>query len=431
MNPRTIWIVFRKEVLDIIRDRRAVAFMIIMPLVLIPALMYLISTFALSSEKGIAERESTVAVVGAEDAPGLLAYLRNEERQRFNPPGESELDIFVIEDQSGVNAFIEVLDNLPASAEAGEIRSLIDSKQLDAVLVVPPDFQSQLESHDEGLNLRIDFLSTSDRSEKAYQRLRRSLSAYRERVVESRLTAASLNAKIIEPFETAGQDMATGQERAGEIFGRILPYMIILMTFNGAMFPAINMAAGEKEQKTLETLLASPASRIELVTGKFVVIMLTGVISSVLSLVGMYYGLSMGEIGARLRQVMTLSIDTSTIVMAVLLVVPLAFVFAGVLLTISVFARSYREAQGYMGPLTILIILPAFASFLPGVELNYTLSMVPVVNVSLVLKKVLAGQGFEVMHYYALTFVSTLVIAGIAIWLCARMFKNENAIFKV
>ncbi len=431
MNPRTIWVVFRKEVLDIIRDRRAVIFMVIMPLFLIPALMYLMSMFTIGSAKGIAERNSVVAVVGAEDAPALIDYLRNEERQRFNPPVESDLNIFAIEQQSGVNAFIEILDDAPVAGEEGQIRKLIDSKQLDAVLVIPPDFQGQLQDHDKGLNLRIDYLSTSERSEKAFERLRRSLTTYRQRVVAGRLENASLQASIIDPFETAGQDMATGQERAGEIFGRILPYMIILMTFNGAMFPAINMAAGEKEQKTLETLLASPASRIELVTGKFLVIVMTGVISSVLALVGLYYGFSMGEIGRQLREVMTLSIDTQTILLAVLLVVPLAFVFAGILLTISVFARSYREAQGYMGPLTILIILPAFASFLPGVELNFTLSLIPVVNVSLVLKKVLAGQGFEVMHYYALTFVSTLVIAGIAIWLCARMFKNENAIFKV
>jgi sodium transport system permease protein len=430
MDISKIWVVFRKEILDIIRDRRTVIFMIVMPLIFIPALMYLMSMFTLGSARGIAEKNSRVAVVGAEDAKDLVNFLKTEQRERFNPPGESELDIFAIENQSGVNAFIDVVNDVPGVTN-GDDRALIEAKKVDAVLVIPPDFQNQLGSNSPGLNLRIDYISTNDRSEKAYNRLRNSLRTYRERVIENRLTAASLDKKIIEPFETATQDLASKKEKAGEVFGRILPYMIILMAFNGAMFPAINMAAGEKEQKTLETLLASPAKRIDLVTGKFLVIVLSGIISSVFSLIGLYYGFSMGEIGRRLKEVMTLSIDTQTIVLAVLLVLPLAFVFAGILLTISVFARSYREAQGYMGPLTIVIILPAFASFLPGVELDYTLSLIPIVNVSLVLKKVLAGQGMEVMPYYILTFLSTIVFAAIMIWISARMFKNENAIFKV
>jgi len=261
--------------------------------------------------------------------------------------------------------------------------------------------------------------------------VKNSLGAYHKRVVERRLSDANLESSIIKPFETAPHDLATGQEKAGDLFGRLLPYLIILMTMQGAMFPAISMAAGEKEQKTLETLLSCPASRAELITGKFGVIVLTGVISSVLALVGLYYGFSFGELGNRLRTVMSLNIGVMDVVMAVLLVVPLAFVFAGLLLTISVFARSYREAQSYMGPLMMVVIVPAFASFLPGVELNYTLALVPVVNVSLVLKEILAGKGMEILGYYGLTFISTLFFAALAIFLCARMFKKESAIFKV
>ncbi len=132
-----------------------------------------------------------------------------------------------------------------------------------------------------------------------------------------------------------------------------------------------------------------------------------------------------------MREVFTLHIDTTSVAMAALLVIPLAIVFAGLLLTLSVFARSFREAQSYMTPLTMLVILPAFASFLPGVELNYTLSLVPIVNVSLVLKEILSGKAMEILHYYGLTFLSTIVIAALAILLCAKMFTRENAIFKV
>ena len=169
----------------------------------------------------------------------------------------------------------------------------------------------------------------------------------------------------------------------------------------------------------------------EKLAGKFIVIVLTGVVSAVLSFAGMYYGMTFLDLGEKLKDIFELHMDATSVTLAILLVVPLAVVFAGLLLTISVFARSYREAQGYMTPLNILIILPAFASFLPGIELNYGLSMVPVMNVSLVLKEILAGNIEKTLPFYGMTFISTLVFAAIAIWLSARMFRNEKAIFKV
>lgn len=424
MNPRMIWIVFRKEMLDIIRDRRTLIFMILLPLLLIPLLMNLISSFTISSAKNIAAQDSIVAVVGAEYAPGLVGFLREDQLEKDTTTD----DPLVVESLSQVNSFLRIRTDVESVSRGAE---LIREKEIQAVVKIPEGFQQDLAAK-RPTSIQIHFLSTNDRSEKAYERLRRSLNYYHdEYLVKQRLEEKGETFALIQPFETSPQDLAEPQERAGEVFGRILPYLVILMTFGGAVFPAISLAAGEKEQKTLETLLASPARRTELVSGKFMVIAATGFISAVLSLVGLYYGMTFGEMGDRMREVFSLQMDTTSIVMAVLLVIPLAVVFAGLLLTISVFARSYREAQSYIAPLNIAIILPAFASFLPGVELNYTLSLVPVVNVSLVLKEILSGKALEVLHFYGLTFISTLVIAALAIWLCAKMFSNEKAIFKI
>ncbi len=425
MSPRVIWIVFRKEILDIIRDRRTLIFMIVMPLLAIPILIHLMSNFMIGSARSISEQNSRVALVGAADAGDLVDFLQNQQRTRFEPPGDSEFDIFVVERMSETNAFLEVRTDIEDVATAQE---MIKNKELDAALVVPPGFAGVLAANEVGSSLRIDYLSTNERSENAQSRLRRSLAVFREEVVKQRLGESFA---LTEPFETADADLATSRERAGEVFGRFLPYIIILMTFTGGIFPATSLAAGEKEQKTLETLLASPASRVELVTGKFLVIMATGIISAFLALTGMYYAFSIGEIGQRMRESFELHMDAASIALAGLLVIPLAIFFAGVLLTLSVFARSFREAQSYISPLSFLIIIPAFTSFLPGVELNTTLSLVPIVNVSLVLKEILAGRAMDVMPYFGLTFASTLVIAGLAIWLCAAMFKREGAIFKV
>ena len=425
MSPRVIWIVFRKEILDIIRDRRTLIFMIAMPLLAIPVLIHLMSSFMIGSAISITEQNSRVALVGAADAGELADFLQNRQRTRLEPPGDGEIDIFVVERMSEANAFLEVRTDVEDVAAAQE---MIKNRELDAAVVVPPGFAGTLADGEVGSSLRIDYLSTNERSEKAQSRLSRSLGLFREEVVRQRLGDSFA---LTEPFETAHADLATSRERAGEVFGRFLPYIIILMTFTGGIFPATSLAAGEKEQKTLETLLASPASRIELVTGKFLVIMATGIISAFLALTGMYYAFSFGEIGRRMRESFALHMDAASIALAGLLVVPLAIFFAGLLLTLSVFARSFREAQSYISPLSFLIIIPAFTSFLPGVELNTTLSLVPIVNVSLVLKEILAGRAMEVLPYFGLTLASTLVIASLAIWLCAAMFKREGAIFKV
>lgn len=438
MNLKIVWIVFRKEILDILRDRRTLIFMILLPLLLMPALISIMSSFQISSMKKIATSDSRVAIIGAEDAPGIVNWIEAAERTKLTPPeGDNDLDAFVIEEQSGVNAFIAVDKEVTDLAAA---QALVREKKLDAILVIPQGFESQLAPRTEegvdpytaGLSLRIEFASTDERSEKGYNRLRKSLERYRTQIVNERLATAGYSESLVKPWENNASDLATVQERGGMILGSMLPYIIILMVFSGATFPAISLAAGEKEQKTLETLLVSPAGRADLIAGKFLTIMVTGIISGGLALVGMYYGMTqMGGGVSRLREFLTLQLDATSIVMVVLLIIPLTLVFAGVLLALSVVARSYREAQGYIGPLNMLVILPAFASFIPGVELNWWLAMAPIVNVSLVMRQILAGKAMEVMGYFAITVLSTFVLAALAIWFCAWMFRKESAIFKL
>jgi sodium transport system permease protein len=446
MNIGMVFTVFKKEILDIIRDRRTLIFMVLLPLLFIPVLMSLMQGFMLNSQKKMAARTSVVAVIGEEDAPQLVNYLQNEEKERYQPSGDEDVNAFMIDRNSGVNAFIDVRTDIDDEAEAQE---LLRQKELDAIVVIPVGLESTLEQQrlaTGGINeeaadvvetanaeaqptIRIDHVSVIENSDKAYDRLRNSLRSYSKTVVDDRLQGAGILQSFIEPLKIQGSDIATQQERTGEILGRILPYLIILMTFAGATFPAIQLGAGEKEQKTLETLLVSPVGRMEMVTGKFLTIVLTGMISAILSLAGMYYSFSLTGKSAGLADMLTLQLDIPSLLFAALLIIPLALIFAALLLTLSVLAKSFREAQSYMGPLNMLVILPAFASFLPGVELNTWLSMVPVMNVSLVLRQILAGKMMTIAPYYVIAFVSTFVLALIAIFICAAMFKREKTVF--
>lgn len=441
MNLKIVFTVFRKEILDILRDRRTVIFMILLPLLLMPAIFTLIKNFTISNEKTKAMTSSRVAIVGYVDAPELTHFLSNELKTKYQPEGESsekaEIDVFLIASKSEQNAFIDIRTDVASVEEA---QKLIRADELDAALIIPPGFEAQLkpDSEEDGkkafssdLNLRIDYISTEDNSDNANDRIRDSLKIYRERVVGKRLTDAGFDTAIIEPWKLKEGDLATKQEIGGKIFGSLIPYFLILMTFTGAVFPAISLGAGEKEQKTLESLLASPVGRMEMVIGKFLTIVVTGIISAILAMTGMVYGFNQLGSSEGIRDVLELQLDSTSIIMALSLLLPLSFVFAGVLLSLSVFAKSYREAQSYIGPLQIFVIFPAFLSMLPGIEINYPLSLIPVANVSLVLQKILGGKAMEVIPYYGVTLASTLVFAGLAIWFCSWMFQKEDAIFKV
>jgi sodium transport system permease protein len=442
MRIANVFTVFMKEVLDIIRDRRTLIFMILLPLLAIPVLMTIIQGLMIDSQKNIAASSSVIAVIGEADAPELVDFLQTKHKEQFEPTEDETVNAFMLESRSGVNAFLNIKLDIEDEAKAQE---LLRQKEIDAVLVVPPGFSQavkdqykQEEELESGTaisvsadipKLRIDHISTNDHSDKAYDRLRDSLRKYNEEIVAGRLSQAGLYESFIEPVDIEGSDLATQQEKMGEIFGRFLPYLIILMTFAGATFPAIQLGAGEKEQKTLETLLVSPVGRMEMVLGKFLTIVLTGMISAILSLVGMYYSFKITGESAGLADILTMQLDITSMIFAVLLILPLALIFAALLLSLSVMAKSFREAQSYVGPLNMVIILPAFASFLPGVELNTWLSMVPVVNVSLVLRNIMAGKLMEIMPYYGIAMASTFILAAIAIVFCAAMFKREQVVF--
>jgi len=438
MKVGLIFTVLKKEILDIVRDRRTLIFMILLPLLLMPALIALMQHFIISGERNIAARPSTIAIIGEEAAPGLATFLKTQQREQFEPPVDTNFNEFIIERQSEVNAFINIDESITDEESA---LAAMREKDLDAYIVIPEGFQSKLVSqnqppteaddvnYDDQPQLRIEHISTIKNSEKAQSRLQRSMNYYSDELVKQRMETAGLPASFIDPITINTVDQATAQEKSGEILGSLLPYLIILVTFGGATFPAIQLGAGEKEQKTLETLLVSPIGRVEMVTGKFLTIVVTAMISAILSLIGMYYAFNFMGQSNGLSELLKLQMDVTSMVMAAVLIIPMTLVFAAILLMISVYAKNYREAQSYMAPLQFGVILPAFASFLPGVELNTTLSMIPIVNVSLVLRQILSGKAMEVLPYFAITIISTLVLAAIVIFFCAQMFKNEKAIF--
>jgi sodium transport system permease protein len=265
----------------------------------------------------------------------------------------------------------------------------------------------------------------------------------RERTVTERLTDRGLPASLVKPFEVRRQNVAPPEKVGGNIIGGVIPYLIIILCFTGAMYPAIDLTAGEKERGTMETLLCSPLRRVNIVLGKFLMVMTASVATMALSLASMALSVVVGgsllgaggaakaataAAGGKAAAGVIPMIDPLGVLGVFAMILPVAILFAAVLLAVSLFAKSYKEAQSYVSPLIIVIIMPAVMGMLPGIELTAKTALIPILNLSLVCKEMLSG----VWHwqFIGLIFGSTTVYAAVALAFCVRMFNREDVIFR-
>ena len=197
----------------------------------------------------------------------------------------------------------------------------------------------------------------------------------------------------------------------------------------GAMYPALDLGAGEKERGTLETILSSPASRLDIVLGKFLVVLLAAFLTAFIALGGIFVGIQrISDIPAELIIVINEVLSPKTIGLIMTLVLPVAAFFSALLLGLSIYAKSFKEAQSIVAPLNIVIIFPAIIGTLPGMELNTVTALIPVLNVSLASKDIIAG----VMNPFYMTevYLSLFGFAGLAIFWCVKWFNRESTIFR-
>jgi sodium transport system permease protein len=415
MNTAQIGVVFRKELMDTLRDRRTLITSVLVPILLFPVLILGFIGLALLVGTRAVRESPSVMILGAEHAPQLVAKLK-EWRLADEPrdPGSSLTGI-------------ERLAVVPAAADYGR---LINEKKVRAAVEFPLGFEERLRSNpDETQVVKIYWFEGEFRSRAVVRIVERLVRRYGDQVVTDRLSARGLSDKWLAPFASERSNVAPPEKVSGNVLGLMLPYFIIILCLTGAMYPAMDLTAGEKERGTMETILASPVRRVELVLGKFFLVLLTSATTTALSVAS--FALTF-LLGAQLFREMTarfaLTVSGKAIAAVLFLVLPLAVLFSAALLAIAVFARNYREAQTYIGPLMFVVILPAMASFIPGVELNTRLALIPVLNVSLMAKEVLGGNyNWPVI---GIIFASTCAYAGVALYFAVRQFHREEVLFR-
>ena len=400
LNILTIYL---KEMKEVLRDRKTLIFMVALPTLVVPVLMNVMIGFIVKAEKKAQTETLAFAVFGAEHLPDLASAFSEEK------------------------GFEKV--NIPTQ-EA--IASAIEENKIKFGLVIP---QTAPEQFERGEQVAVQFYyNNASVTSRVRNRAGKVIREFGERYRSERLAGLGLDTPqeqehLLNPITIEEHNTADMREVLGERVGGLLPYLFIIFCFMGAMYPAIDLGAGEKERGTLETLLLAPIRRYQIVLGKFFVIFTTGVTAALLCLTsfGVMLASKGQEITGELGEVIA-SVSVVDLVLIAAMLIPAAAMFAALLLSVSIYAKSFKEASAYCGPLNFLAIVPAFIAMLPMVKLDWYWAMVPITNISLAIKELIKGT----MNYGMLTAIlgSSVVIAGAFLFFCSRWFEREAVLFR-
>jgi len=408
MNWHHIITVYFKELRDSLRDRRTLISMIVIPTLVMPILMFGVGAVMTKVFKTARDEASPLIILGGADSPGVVAALKADKRFRIVAPG-------------------------------GDYKQLVSEKKIRLAVEIPEGFEAALKAGS-SQTVTLYHYEGEMKSGLGVTAVERFFRDLREKTIEGRLTDRGLPADVVKPFEVKRQNVAPPEKVGGNLIGGLIPYIIIILCFTGAMYPAIDLTAGEKERGTMETLLCSPVHRVNIVLGKFLMVMTASIATMCLTLLSTGISLAVGgslfadgrtaaTAGAAKAAASAMpSIDPLGIFGVFAMIAPVAMLFAALLLTISLFAKSYKEAQSYVSPLIIVVIMPAMLGMLPGIELTAQTALIPILNLSLVCKEMLSGVWH--WNYIGLIFGSTCVYAAVALALCVRMFNREDVMFR-
>ncbi len=400
-----IVIIYLKELKEILRDRRTLIFMLVMPTVFVPLLMNLMISFIAKSERKAETEVLAFALFGSENLPQLANEFSNS--KEFNQVNISSLD---------------------------DVEPDIKNNKIKFALVIP---ENALERLDKNEQIAVQlYYNNASATSKIKTRVGNFIQKFSDRIRSKRLEALGLDSSekqqiVLNPVNIDEHGTANMREILGERVGGILPYMFILFCMMGSMYPAIDLGAGEKERGTLETLLLAPIKRYQIVLGKFFVVFTSGVTAALLSLtgIGVMLAIEVKHIPAEVELGKILSsISVVDLLLIASMLIPTAAIFAALLLSISIYARSFKEASSYCGPLNFIAIIPALIAMLPVVSLDWFWAMIPITNISLAIKELIKGT----MNYEMFIAIlgSSFIIAAGLLFFCTKWFERESVLFR-
>jgi ABC-type Na+ efflux pump permease subunit len=392
MNIARIRAIAAKELKDALRDRRTILAMIVIPILVLPILMFL-PTFLASPERN----------------PVRIAVIQSDNTS----------DDFVATVASGQIRIVRVDRN-------ENMTKLIQNGDYELGMTLPQDFSRIFQGPDQTATITIFVDQSSARGAIALSLVEDAITKYSNKIVSERLASTGLPPEALTPIETELRSVsATGM---GAIFLTILlPLFLGIYAITGAMYFVMDTTAGEKERKTLEALLTMPATRTEIVLGKFLIAVLIALVSSALAILGMMSGAVL-LLGAAGQSGLGISISKTNILLIGLATLVLAMTSASLEMVISIFARSFKEAQNFLSPLTIVVVVPAIAMQYMSEQTLRSLAIAPIFNAMLMIRDAVLNRATPTN--VVLEFGSALLYMVIALAIAIKIFNSEKAMVR-
>ena len=389
--------IFKKELRDTLRDRRTLMTMIIIPVLIFPVIMTLFVKISASFAEDAAGKVVNVGIVAGSDGEKFTRDLVGL------PPAFGKKNVIYISDTV-------------------KLQKLVKEDSLQFGVFVPVDYEASLKAK-KTAEFKV-FYNATEMGMK--ERAEIFLDAVSEIEKEKRYEELGINKSELTPVTYDYRNVASDKETVGKLIGGFLPYLFIVFGFVGCMYPAIDLFTGEKERGTLETLLTTPISRWQILIGKMGVVVLSGLMAATFTLVGIFLTIEVFDVvkDPRLLNIIHQILTTKFIILMYLLLIPLIIFFAGVMVPIAVYAKTFKEAQSIITPLNMVMILPAMVGFFPGIELNAVTACIPVVNVVLATKELIAGT--LDLGYLFLSFGVMTALAAAAVAVSYKRFDKES-----
>jgi sodium transport system permease protein len=402
MKWKHIMTVFKKELKDIVRDRKTLFSSIVVPIFLMPVIFLLVGG---GTARMSEEMTTNITVALSEDS--------------YSPAAQN----FLKESLEAQDDEITVVDPVEDPWEA------INSKKAKLVASLDRDFEDKLENS-EPFTLKIYYDNSLSRSGGAVGALRSAINKLNGIIAEQRLEALGINPELLTPVVVETENISkTGD--GNMMLMMLLPMIIAMLVAVGGIPAATDLVAGEKERMTFEPLLTTRPSRMSILIGKYLTINVFSFASVISTLAGILLAflinprsitMGMGQIGG-------FSLDYGSAVLCVIVTLLLGMTFSGLQLAISTYARSFKEGQTYLSLLMFVVIIPAYSTMMimPN-DIQLYMYLIPVLNTISAFKLVLGG----LTNYTGLILavVTSLVYVALSLLAAASMFRNEKYLFR-
>ncbi|HEY9088948.1 MAG TPA: ABC transporter permease [Anaerolineaceae bacterium] len=389
---KRLWVIFSKEVTDNLRDKRSITSALITPLI---TPLFLVALIIVMGQTLFADPEEQVVrlpVRGAENAPGLITFLKQNNVQIVDAPADPE-----------------------SAARTGDV---------DLVLVIEDGYGKAFEA---GEPAPVQLIADSSRQSaiRSISYIEQLLRQYANTIAVLRLQARGVNPQVISPLSVANVDVATPQSQA-LIFLNMMPFLMLMVIFTGAMYVIIDTTAGERERGSLEPLLINPATRAEFALGKLLASLPFGIVTLIMTMATYYLAFNVFPLEEFVNIPMRL--DLGALVAIFLLSLPIVLLASALQLLVASFTRSFKEAQTYLGFLPLVAGFPsAFLAFLP-VKASTGMMLIPTFGQAILINQMMRGEPVLATNLWissAATLVLAVVVIGLSIWL----YRREQILF--